>query len=57
VQAPAAMTADALTKCLLLAPAPLGARLLEEFGAASLQDRCGTAADVRRNRFLRFLPN
>jgi hypothetical protein len=36
VRAPEAMSADALTKCLLLAPAALSAALLEEFGAASL---------------------
>jgi FAD:protein FMN transferase len=36
VRAPQAMTADALTKCLLLAPAELGVALLEQFSGASL---------------------
>jgi len=38
VRAPEAMTADALTKCLLLGPAALGAALLGEFGGASLAE-------------------
>ena len=36
VRASDAMTADALTKCVLLGPAGLAARLLETFGAVSL---------------------